>query len=150
MAVKLFRDTEFQQCSNRWSPLVRPSCKVAPPCPVRVSWGRSCVFCVQKSLESKLSDVNSSSKAEMSELMLTLKNLKEKSDEWKVRHTTAPSAPLTLYYPFTPTSYQFQVSPAASPEISHHVVWRTWLFIAYSNEWWLYYQFLLPHLYVSF
>ena len=25
-------------------------------------------------------------------------------------------------------------SPAASPEISHRTVWRTWLFIAYSDE----------------
>ena len=26
----------------------------------------------------------------------------------------------------------FQISPAASPAISHHTVWRTWIFIAYS------------------
>ena len=40
-------------------------------------------------------------------------------------------------YPFnpsTPKSDQLQISPAASPEISHHTVWRTWLFIAYSDE----------------
>ena len=36
--------------------------------------------------------------------------------------------------PFTPKSDQFQISPAASPEILHHTVWRTWLFIAYSDE----------------
>ena len=34
-----------------------------------------------------------------------------------------------------------------SPKILHHTVWRTWLFITYSDERWLYYQFLLPHLY---
>ena len=33
--------------------------------------------------------------------------------------------------PFTPKSDQCQISPAASPEILHHTVWRTWLFIAY-------------------
>ena len=50
--------------------------------------------------------------------------------------------------PFTPKSDQVQISPAASPEIWHHTVWRTWLFIAYSDERWLYYQFSLPHLYI--
>ena len=45
---------------------------------------------------------------------------------------------------------QFQISPAA-PEISHHTVWRPWLFIPYSDERWLHFQFLsLPHLYISF
>ena len=29
-----------------------------------------------------------------------------------------------------------------------HTVRRTWLFIAYSGERWLYYKFLLPHLYI--
>ena len=33
----------------------------------------------------------------------------------------------------TPKSDQVQISPAASPEILHHTVWRTWLFIAYSD-----------------
>ena len=47
--------------------------------------------------------------------------------------------------PFTPKSDQFQIPPATSPEILHHTVWRTWLFIAYSDERWLYYQFSLPH-----
>ena len=28
--------------------------------------------------------------------------------------------------PFTPKSDQGQISPAASPEILHHTVWRTW------------------------
>ena len=36
--------------------------------------------------------------------------------------------------PFTPRSDQYQTSPAASPEILHHTVWRTWLFMAYSDE----------------
>ena len=35
---------------------------------------------------------------------------------------------------FTPESDQCQISPAASPEILHHTVRRTWLFIAYSDE----------------
>ena len=40
--------------------------------------------------------------------------------------------------PFTPESDQCQNSPAASQEIWHHTVWSTWLFIAYSDEKWLY------------
>ena len=32
-------------------------------------------------------------------------------------------------YPFTPKSFQLQISPAASPETLHHTVWRIWLFI---------------------
>ena len=39
----------------------------------------------------------------------------------------------TLINPFTPKSDQYQISPAASPEILHHIVWRTWLFIAISE-----------------
>ena len=36
--------------------------------------------------------------------------------------------------PFTPKSDQCQISPGASAEILHPTVWRTWLFIAYSDE----------------
>ena len=43
--------------------------------------------------------------------------------------------------PFTPNSDQFKICPAASPEILHHTVWRTWLLIPYSNERWLHYQY---------
>ena len=32
---------------------------------------------------------------------------------------------------------QFQISPAASPEVLCQTVWRTWLFIAYSDDRWL-------------
>ena len=35
------------------------------------------------------------------------------------------------FNPITPESDKYQISPAASPEIQHHTVWRTWLFIAY-------------------
>ena len=52
--------------------------------------------------------------------------------------------------PFTPESDQCQNSPAASKEIWHHTVWRTWLFIAYSDEKWLYYKFSLHHSYNRF
>ena len=45
--------------------------------------------------------------------------------------------------PFTPKSDQFQSPPAASSEMLHHTVWKTRLFIAYSDERWLYYQFAL-------
>ena len=41
-----------------------------------------------------------------------------------------------------PRLITFQISLAASPEILHNTVWRTWLFIAYSVERWLNYQFL--------
>ena len=39
-------------------------------------------------------------------------------------------------------------SPApagVSPEMLYQTVWRTWLFIAYLDERWLYYQFSLPY-----
>ena len=52
--------------------------------------------------------------------------------------------------PFTPESDQCQNSLAASQEIWHHTVWRTWLFIAYSDVKWLYYKFSLHHLYNHF
>ena len=54
----------------------------------------------------------------------------------KVWHNSDSS----LLNPFTPKSDKFQISPAASSEI-----WRTWLFIAYSDERLLYHQFSLPH-----
>ena len=44
-----------------------------------------------------------------------------------------------------PKSDQCQISLAASPEKLQHTVWRTWLFIAYSDERWL----LLPILTTS-
>ena len=52
--------------------------------------------------------------------------------------------------PFTPESDQCQNIPAASHEIWHHTVQRIWLFIAYSDEKWLYYKFLLHHSYNCF
>ena len=51
------------------------------------------------------------------------------------------------FYPFTPESDQCQNSPTASQEIWHHTVWGTWLFIAYSDEKWLYYKLSLHHSY---
>ena len=50
--------------------------------------------------------------------------------------------------PFSSKSDQFQNSPAALPQILHHTVWRAWLFIAYSDERWLYYQFSVHHVYI--
>ena len=52
------------------------------------------------------------------------------------------SAVVLLFNPFTPRS-------TSSAKILHHTVWRTWLFIAYSNERLIYYQFSLPHLYIT-
>ena len=42
-----------------------------------------------------------------------------------------------LALPFTSESDRFQISPADSPEMLQHTVWRTGLFIAYSDERWL-------------
>ena len=47
------------------------------------------------------------------------------------------------FIPFIPESYQFQLSPTDLPEITSHSMWRTWLFIASSNERGSYYQFSL-------
>ena len=47
------------------------------------------------------------------------------------------------FNPFIPKSDQYQISPAASPQILHHTVGRTWLFIACSDARWLYYQLSL-------
>ena len=55
-----------------------------------------------------------------------------------------------VFNPFTPESDQCQNSPATSQGIWHHTVWRTWLFIAYSDEKWLYYKFSLHHSYNRF
>ena len=44
------------------------------------------------------------------------------------------SAGYTRLNSFTPKSDQFQISPVASPEIYHHTVWRTWLFIVCSHQ----------------
>ena len=41
------------------------------------------------------------------------------------------------FNPFTPESDQCQISPPAPPEILHHTVRSTWLFIAYSDVRWL-------------
>ena len=40
--------------------------------------------------------------------------------------------PEIILDPSTPKSDQVQISPAASPEILHHTVRRTWLFIVYT------------------
>ena len=37
---------------------------------------------------------------------------------------------IIVFNPFTPKSDQFQISPAASPVILHHILWRIQLFIA--------------------
>ena len=52
---------------------------------------------------------------------------------------------MTLFNPFTPESDLSQISPAASPEIVHHTVWRNWLLVAYSYERWLHHQCSLPY-----
>ena len=64
-------------------------------------------------------------------------------DQWGIRWRHFR---LCTFNRFTPKSDQYQISPAALLEILRHRVWRTWLFIAYSDEEWFYYQFSLPHL----
>ena len=54
-----------------------------------------------------------------------------------IRRWLEQSAWQVALNPFTPKGDQSPISPAASPEILHHTVWRTWLFIAYSDERWL-------------
>ena len=55
----------------------------------------------------------------------------------------------SAFNPFASKSDQFQISPAASPEILHQTEGRTWLFIAYSDERRISSQFSLQHLYIS-
>ena len=57
---------------------------------------------------------------------------------------------LVMINPFTHKSDQLQISPTASPGILHHTVWRIWIFIAYSDERWLYYQFWLNRSHLTF
>ena len=58
--------------------------------------------------------------------------------------------PLTFHL-FTPKSDQCQIYPAASPELLHHTVWRTWLLIAYSDERWLLpVCYTVPHSYIFY
>ena len=45
-------------------------------------------------------------------------------------------------------SDQCQISSSASPQILCHTVRRTWLYIAYSDEKWLYCKLLLSHSYI--
>ena len=48
-----------------------------------------------------------------------------------------------LINPFTPKSDQFQISPVAPTEILHHIVWRTWPFMAHSEGRRLYHRQIL-------
>ena len=61
------------------------------------------------------------------------------------RTGTQPLVDLLMLARWKCMNDQFQISPAASPKIWHHTVWRTWLSIAYSDERWFYYQFSLIH-----
>ena len=53
---------------------------------------------------------------------------------------------MCLFNPFTTKSDQVQISPAALPDILHHTVWRTWLFLAYSMADDITINFSLDHL----
>ena len=67
------------------------------------------------------------------------------NDEFKACFHSSSSTSLTLSL----LSDQCRISPAASPVILHRTVWGIWLFIAYSDERGLYYQFSLPHQCIS-
>ena len=56
-----------------------------------------------------------------------VENFREKSTQF------AGYFSLLSLWPFTPKSDQFQISPVVSPEIQHHSVYITWLFIAQSG-----------------
>ena len=53
------------------------------------------------------------------------------------------------FHPFTPKNdWSISNLPCSlTRNITSHSLWRTWPFIAYSDEGWSYYQFSLPHLY---
>ena len=63
------------------------------------------------------------------DLYYPAKHVQHNGSEFRNRHEISIN-------PFTPKSDQIQISPAASPVILHHTVWRTWLFIAYSVGKW--------------
>ena len=54
--------------------------------------------------------------------------------------------------PFNPLlrviTVKCQCQISNSPEILHRTVWRAWLFVAFSDERWWYYQFSLSHSYI--
>ena len=88
------------------------------------------------------------------------RNIPKKKSRLKGRlvkvHSLARNCKLVLTFqttmgrfnPFT-LSDRSQISLAASPVILYHTVWRTWLFIAYSDERRLYNQFSLIHSYLE-
>ena len=82
-------------------------------------------------------------------LFYTFLGLKQNIPDYHPRpfhplHMGVPPPPIRAVNAFTPKSDQLQISPAASPEILPHTVWRTWLLIACSSI-----NFSLPHLYIS-
>ena len=69
--------------------------------------------------------------------VILLVRLQEKFDidySWEWRGKNGISSKHRFFNPFIPNNDKFQISPAASPEILHHTVRRTWLFIACSDE----------------
>ena len=75
-------------------------------------------------------------------------HLQNKAMHWPFHSQIKKNMPPNLFNPFTPKSDRSNNSPAASPAILHHTVWRIWLFIACSDERWLHYQFSLCHAYI--
>ena len=56
---------------------------------------------------------------------------------WLPNHAMTWADMRTFAFHCTPKIDQFQISPAVSPEISrkyHHTEWRTWVFVAYSDD----------------
>ena len=68
--------------------------------------------------------------------MLALSQIIRKNALEIMVHVTQKQHNFSYINPFIPESDQCQISPPAPPEISHHTVSRSWLFIAYSDERW--------------
>ena len=102
-------------------------------------------------LQEDLASLVENTKANTPKIALDLKTLKVQPmrNLSKTIFLTAAWQPFFRLNPFIPKSDQFQISPAASPEILHHAVRRIWLFIAYLDERWSYYQFSQTRSYIS-
>ena len=64
--------------------------------------------------------------------------------------TSCGSKPVEQFNPFTPKGDQFQISLHPYQKYYETQYEEHWLFITYSDERWLCYQFSLPHLYISY
>ena len=102
-----------------------------PPFPPSV---KNLEFTALKGRRISWLDSGSQAKINVDEQQSTQKchfHQKTKTQSFRFLESTTKSAHIN---PFTPESDQCQISPAASQEILHHTVRRTWLIMAYSDE----------------